>query len=335
MLIVLMVGVLPAWGKASPKAKVSADTEAKPAQWNLTLEQEQQFLYLWYAARQAMVEEEWSKAFALFTMCEAINPNDASTKSYLAQLYAKADRQEESMAMAKMAFELDPGKHWPMYLQMVGSGNNPDRAEVMRILDKASKANPTNSVIWQKLAYMHINLDQYNEALTCLDKQQELEGVTPQSTMYKYYIYLYTKKTDKALRVLEDYIAIDPEEPDIQKYYAQLLEKSKVKDKNQKLEKTYQQLLKLAPEYISTYNNYAYLLAQQNKHLDLAEQLSYHAITAEPSNPIYLDTYAWIMYLKGDITMAKIYITKALRYAPAYLDTREIQKHKKAIESKK
>ena len=60
-------------------------------------------------------------------------------------------------------------------------------------------------------------------------------------------------------------------------------------------------------------NNYAYYLSESNKELAKAEQMSYKAITAEPANSTYLDTYAWIMFKEKRYAEAKIYIDKALK----------------------
>lgn len=66
------------------------------------------------------------------------------------------------------------------------------------------------------------------------------------------------------------------------------------------------------------YNNYAYFLAEKSgtpEDLDRAEELARRAIKLEPDNDIYLDTYAWILHLKGSSPLALIYIRKAIESA--------------------
>ena len=60
-------------------------------------------------------------------------------------------------------------------------------------------------------------------------------------------------------------------------------------------------------------NNYAYYLSLEGASLDKAEEMSYRTIKAEPSNPTYLDTYAWILFEKGKYTEARTYIDQALK----------------------
>lgn len=44
-------------------------------------------------------------------------------------------------------------------------------------------------------------------------------------------------------------------------------------------------------------NNYAYYLALENRDLERALEMSYRTLKAEPDEPIYVDTYAWILFL--------------------------------------
>jgi tetratricopeptide (TPR) repeat protein len=62
-------------------------------------------------------------------------------------------------------------------------------------------------------------------------------------------------------------------------------------------------------------NNYAYYLALDSVNLDFADSLSLITVKNDPKNPTFLDTYAWIMYKKGDLKKAKFYIDKAIKYS--------------------
>ncbi len=61
-------------------------------------------------------------------------------------------------------------------------------------------------------------------------------------------------------------------------------------------------------------NNYAYYLSQREKKIDKAFKLSRKSIEIEPLNPSFLDTYAWIYYLKEDFKNALFYIEKAYKF---------------------
>lgn len=59
-------------------------------------------------------------------------------------------------------------------------------------------------------------------------------------------------------------------------------------------------------------NNYAYFLALDNQQLDKAERMSAYTIEARPDNATFLDTYAWILFLKGEYEKAREYIDRAI-----------------------
>ena len=74
----------------------------------------------------------------------------------------------------------------------------------------------------------------------------------------------------------------------------------------------YDSALVYKDDNISCLNNYAYYLSLRNEQLDKAEEMSYRTIKAEPKNITYLDTYAWILFMKKDFTNAKIYMDRVV-----------------------
>ena len=74
----------------------------------------------------------------------------------------------------------------------------------------------------------------------------------------------------------------------------------------------YDSALVYNPSNVLVLNNYAYYLSVEEKELDKAEQMSLRTIKAEPSNPTYLDTYAWILYKQQRYEEAYTYIEQAL-----------------------
>jgi tetratricopeptide (TPR) repeat protein len=66
----------------------------------------------------------------------------------------------------------------------------------------------------------------------------------------------------------------------------------------------YDELLKISPDNIGILNNYAYFLAEQNRNLKEAEEMSKRTIIAEKDNATFLDTYAWILFKRGRLKEA-------------------------------
>ena len=82
--------------------------------------------------------------------------------------------------------------------------------------------------------------------------------------------------------------------------------------KNTEAYAAYDSSLVYNPENSNTLNNYAYFLSEERNSLDRAEEMSFITVKAEPENATYLDTYAWILFMKGRYTEAWIYMEQAI-----------------------
>lgn len=74
----------------------------------------------------------------------------------------------------------------------------------------------------------------------------------------------------------------------------------------------YESALEYNPNNFLVLNNYAYLLAEKERDLEKAEQMSRLAIEAEPDNATYLDTYAWVLYKLHRYEEALAYAERAV-----------------------
>lgn len=79
----------------------------------------------------------------------------------------------------------------------------------------------------------------------------------------------------------------------------------------------YDSALTYNPENSGALNNYAYNLATSDSatEADLirAERMAARAVKSDPSATFILDTYAWVLHLRGDDITARIYINKLIR----------------------
>lgn len=80
---------------------------------------------------------------------------------------------------------------------------------------------------------------------------------------------------------------------------------------------TYDSALTLNPNNTEALNNYAFIIATTDSvtesNLIRAERMAAKAVKLEPSATFILDTYAWILHLRGDNVTARIYIDKMIR----------------------
>lgn len=123
--------------------------------------------------------------------------------------------------------------------------------------------------------------------------------------------YLTAKNYKRALELSNKAFEHDSTHIDVCMLLASIHEKMNNTDLAFKL---YEYTLNLDKNNPLVNNNYAYLLAEKDLELDKALNMSKLALSIEPENPSYLDTYAWVLYKMANYEEALIFIKKALNY---------------------
>lgn len=160
-----------------------------------------------------------------------------------------------------------------------------DSVGLRKVTDKGLKAIPTDGLVHLYSALLDIN-----------------NGDTISSN----------KRIQKALKVV----------PEEDRFYGQLAlmgaELAMEYDKDWERAVKYFEIA-VAKGIPSAYNNYAYALTTHGTSEDLnkAEEMASEAVKNDSENSSFLDTYAWILYLKKAYPLARIYMERALEKAEA------------------
>ena len=77
-------------------------------------------------------------------------------------------------------------------------------------------------------------------------------------------------------------------------------------------DKAYEKSIQAKDNNSYALNNYSYYLSLRSKELDKAEQMAKKAVTLEPQNASFEDTYGWVLYKIGRYEEAETWISKAL-----------------------
>lgn len=189
--------------------------------------------------------------------------------------------------------------------------NNEGAAEQ---IDYALNLDPTNEELWTRLMAYHLYAGNYEKAIEVGDKAIRLNPDNVELYSYLGSSCYSVKQYDKAIEVYDKALAI--------------LDSTQVDDRSNLLSgkadvkfamgdtiaafALYDQSLDLNPDNPGTLNNYAYFLALSNRDLDKAERMSAKTIVEDAANPTYLDTYAWVFYMRKEYTMAQLYIEMAI-----------------------
>ena len=298
----------------------------------LTKEQEQQFLYYYYEANRLILLQETEKARPIVEFCYLLNPNDANINNYLGY-YAKEDGNiPEMIAYFKKAYELAPSDYWYNYNVLLLQTEIKDKQlEAINNLKAVAKTNKRDEDVHAVLQKAYISLNLLPEALKVQDALDSIHGYNEQSAIQRYRLNTMMGKNKQAIQEIERYLKEEPENYQFHVFRLQLYEQTK--QPADKLIEAYESVLRFDSRNMMWLNNLAWNICISGGDLSKAEELSRTTIMAEPSNSIFLDTYAWILYKKGDYEGAWFYIQRAKEHTTEETD-KEIEKHWKAIKRK-
>ena len=269
----------------------------KPQQANISAEQEQQFKYYWYAARQAITDERYAEAYTLLEFCRWIKPNDGTMLYQLGIVHQSLGHADQARECFEQAYKAQP------------------------------KGTASENLL-EQLKRIYISNGEWEKALKMQDEIDDRTEYDAYSALTRYRIYAMWGKTKEAIKAIDTYLEHDPTDLRFLLFRLELLEQTGAKKKE--LYAMYDRVLELDPRNLMVLNNYAYHMATHGGDLKEAERMSAITIREEPNNPVYLDTYGWILHLQQQDDLAKFYLNKALWNAKD-ATKEEIIKHLEAI----
>ena len=188
--------------------------------------------------------------------------------------------------------------------------------KMIPVLKQVLDLEPTNSAARMTLLNQYISTQNYEELIRLCEGGVEAE---PENLTYYYLLaigYAQFERHDDMLAIALRAVPHINERSDKRvaaDIYSVLGDSYYQKQMNEEAYQAYEQSLKYNPDNIPVLNNYAYYLSLEQTDLDKAEEMSYRTIKAEPNNATYLDTYAWILFIKGNYAEARIYIDEAMK----------------------
>ena len=180
---------------------------------------------------------------------------------------------------------------------------------------------------WLPLLFeAYLDKEQFKKALAVLDEMEQRSGeYSATLAISRYRVYALWDKPKKALEAIDRYLVTDPTNLRFLLFRIEILEHMNAKAKV--LYPAYEDVLAINPRHLLVLNNYAYHLATHKGDLVKAERMSELTIREDPTNPVYLDTYGWILHLRGKDELAKFFLERAMSNATDERTREEVQKH--------
>lgn len=188
--------------------------------------------------------------------------------------------------------------------------------ETLPVLKQVLDIDPTNTAARMMLLGEAVSKEDYQEIIRLCEA-----GIESNPEMLEFYFYLaigynQAERTDDALAVCKkalENITENSKKEVVSDFYAIMGDIYHTKKMNTEAYAAYDSALVYNSANIGALNNYAYYLSLERRDLDKAEEMSYKTVKAEPNNSTYLDTYAWILFEKGNYAEARLYIDDAMK----------------------
>ena len=232
-----------------------------------------------------------------------------------------ASKRDTLLSMLLPLPEDDPALFITMLSQMQGEDNDSLR---IPLFNKLLEINPADE-------YSRINLMQYSLRHDDYEEVQRLciDGLKENATQPLFYYFggagmMVAKKYEEALSLFERgraHIDNTTNTELVSSYYGSYGDALHQLGRNSEAYAMYDSALVYNNGNEMCLNNYDYFLALDNERLDKAERMSAYTVETNPEQPTYLDTYAWILFLKGDYEKAREYIDKALAHIEDHNDS--------------
>lgn len=237
--------------------------------------------------RQFIVQNEQEskdsiRVISLFDRILQQDTDDDQIRMLYAQYLQAKGMEAASIPVLEQIVQIDPTNKAARMTLLGSAIRKEDFKQVIKICEPGIEANPEALEFYFYLAIAYNQAERRDDVLAI--SRKALEQVTPES-----------KK-----EVVSDFYTIMGDVYHTKKQMAEAYQ-------------AYDSALVYNPSNIGALNNYAYYLSVERRDLDKAEEMSYKTVKAEPNNATYLDTYAWILFEKGNYAEARIYIDSAMK----------------------
>ena len=238
--------------------------------------------------RQIIVENEQSatkdstQVIALFDRVMKQDLDDPQVPMLYAQYLLSKNMEQEAVPVLEQVVDLDPANKAARLMLVSAAVKKEDYKQIIKVCEPGIEATPDALDLYYYLAIAYHQAEQTDSVLNVCNRA--LKHVTP----------------DTRKEVVSDFYSIMGDIYHTKKQMAEAYA-------------AYDSALVYNPSNIGALNNYAYYLSVERRDLDKAEEMSYKTVKAEPNNSTYLDTYAWILFEKGNYAEARIYIDNAMK----------------------
>jgi len=223
------------------------------------------------------------------------------------------DNKDEAFELAKILIKVHPDnpKSWSIYGDLLYQDNRfEDARDAFR---KVISMDSSKYVVWEQLLFIESRLED-NDAL--LDESLRTIDLFPEMPLPYLFaggVYYMKKEWNKCVDILSVGVNYVVDNNQLKEQFLTYLgDAYNQTGDNEKSDKCYDEVLEINPDNDFVLNNYAYYLSLRDERLDKAAEMAKKSVTLKPNSSANLDTYGWVLYMKGNYKDAEYLVKQAL-----------------------
>ncbi|MBQ4205110.1 MAG: hypothetical protein II662_00435 [Bacteroidales bacterium] len=261
---------------------------------------------------------ELDKAFDEFIAAIKNKNLDYETKDQIYDFWFQnqdiKDAIDDADEAGKAFIEMYPDKSIGYYVIGTVFFNKRDYATAKEYYNMALEREANNFATLYQIALCCIDLNDYQGLIEISEKAISFYPEQPMFYLFNGIGYFNIKDYENTIKTLEKGRSLSANKDLTADFDTYIGDTYMLLKNNKKAFEAYDRVLRAKPDNIYVLNNYAYYLSLDNHDFEKALQMSAKTIQAEPKNPTYLDTYAWVLYKLDRYDEALKYMNKVFKY---------------------
>ena len=263
---------------------------------------------------------ELDKAFEEFVAAINNKNLDYETKVQIYDIwFQKIDENNqeisnEAEAAGNAFLQTHPDKAMGYYILGTVRFNNEQYEDAKSYYLQALECDKNSFITLYQLSLVYMQLNDYQGLIKQTETAMSVYPEQPIFYLFNGIGYFNINDYEKTVQVLEKGRKLSANKELTVNFDTYIGDTYNILQNKQKSYEAYDRVLRADPDNIYVLNNYAYYLSLDNEDIERALQMSGKTIKAEPHNPTYLDTYAWVLYKMGRYQEAKKYMEKVFKY---------------------
>jgi tetratricopeptide (TPR) repeat protein len=238
-----------------------------------------------------------------------------SLRARLTEIYLRSGDRKKAAEQLEAILQNDPTNPQAYFFLAGISHDAKEFPKAAEYYEKVILLKPDMEEAYDDLALTYMAMDQAEKTIATLEKAKAKFKASFKQEFYTALAYSSLKNYAKAVRSMTSAELLakstEPKRLTHQFYFQMGAAHERNKDYEQ-AEKSFQESLRLNPDFSDALNYLGYMWAERGMKLDQALPLIEKAVKLEPDNGAYLDSLAWVLFKLGRTKEALIHINKAI-----------------------